>query len=227
MNFDDIKLHIGYPLQLQLAGEGGRSPRYPCRLLGAISGKYLLVSLPRTRKGALRLRNGQRLGIRLMVDDGIIFFSTSIESQVSTPHPIVYLDYPKRVKFTQIRAATRVDVNHPVTVVNLASLDNTQSSGRLVDVSIKGARLALDSAIGEVGDRLEISGRVPIGSLLRPLAVTGVIRSRLERSTRELEDEQPAVYGVEFTETDEEQLLVLYAYVYAEIAAGFKVSVQP
>lgn len=226
MNFDDIKLHIGYPLQLQLANEGGRSPRYPCRLLGAIPGKYLLVSLPRTRKGALRLRNGQRLGMRLMVDNGVVFFSTSIESQVSTPYPIVYLNYPKRVKFTQIRAATRVDVNHPVTVVNLAALDDTRSFGQLVDISIKGARLALDSAIGEVGDRLEISGRVPIGSMLRTLTVTGVIRSRLERSTRELEEAQPAVYGVEFTETDEEKLLLLHAYVYSEIAAGFKVPVQ-
>ena len=82
MTFDDLKLRPGYPLQVQVETSTGMSERYPCRFVGAMPGRALLLSVPRVNGRFLRLRPGQKVVARMMVarDCGAIPVVESTES---------------------------------------------------------------------------------------------------------------------------------------------------
>jgi len=153
-----------------------------------------------------------------MVANGICLFPVTVESIVNLPLPMICLSYPPKVSFKEIRGATRVDVNLSIEAFNLNGFEEKHCQGRLGDVSTSGAKIELTEALVEVGEELVIRGEVNVASIQRQLNITTVVRSRIERSTREQDSEYPAVYGVEFSETDEDKLLLLYAYVYSEMA---------
>jgi len=214
MKFEDLKLDYGYPVQLQTGSGDIKEQRVGCRLVGCVPGKSIMVSQPRN----VRLRSGQRLVARFMVANGICLFPVTIESIVNLPLPMICLSYPSKVSFKEIRGATRVDVNLSIEAFNLGGFEERDCQGRLGDVSTSGAKIELTEALAEVGEELVIRGEVNVASIQRQLDIKTVVRSRIERSTKEQDAEYPAVYGVEFSETDEDKLLLLYAYVYSEMA---------
>lgn len=218
MTFDDLKLLPGYPLQIQVQTTTGTSERYPCRFLGALPGRALMLSVPRVNGRLLRLRPGQKIVARMMVANGVGVFTCAVESQATEPYPLLHVEYPEEVGFKGIRQATRVEVDLPVIVLNQSSLNATEMNGKLADVSISGARLELDEVLGEMGDKIQINARVEVAGMARDLTVEAVVRSRVERSTQEREQKVPVVYGVEFTDTDEDRRLLLAAYVFSRIA---------
>jgi hypothetical protein len=218
MKFDELKLKDGVQLQLQASADGGELHKYGSRYIGAIAGKSLIVAMPRTPMGAPRLRPGQKVAVRIMLANGICVFACTIDHLVPSPYPMLHLSYPNNVGFKEVRGSTRVSVDHPVSVTNVSDLDEPFSEGIVADISITGARLELAQAIGGVGDQIEVLADVSVGRLMKTMRVKAVIRSRIERSTKELDHNLPAVYGIEFVEDDEDVLLVLYGYVYSEMA---------
>jgi len=214
MKFEDLKLDYGYPVQLQTGSGDIKEQRVSCRLVGCVPGKSIMVSQPRNA----RLRPGQRLVARFMVANGICLFPVTIDSIVNLPLPMICLTYPSKVSFKEIRGATRVDVNLSIEAFNLNGFEERSCEGRLGDVSTSGAKIELTEALVEVGEELVIRGEVNVASIQRQLDIKTVVRSRIERSTKEQDAEHPAVYGVEFSETDEDKLLLLYAYVFSEMA---------
>ena len=218
MTFDDLKLRPGYPLQVQVETSTGMSERYPCRFVGAMPGRALLLSVPRVNGRFLRLRPGQKVVARMMVANGVGVFTCSVESQTTEPYPLLHLDYPEEGGFKGIRQCTRVEIDLPVVVLNQSSLEASEVEARVVDISLSGARLELDRILGDIGDKVSITAQVEVAGLYRDLRLEAVIRSRVERSTQELEQNTPVVYGLEFIEADEDRRLLLAAYVYAKIA---------
>lgn len=217
MEFSDLKLPYGTALQLQATSGSGQPERFSSRLIGAVPGRSLIFSVPRLAGKLGRFRPGQKLAVRLMVANGVGLFAAVVEAQSAEPYPLLYVSYPDAVTFKGIRGATRVTVNLPVTTTNCDDLSNTKTNGCIADISISGARLELRDAIVTVGDTLTVEANVKVAGLVRQLTVTAVVRSRIERSTKERDKDLPAVYGVEFTEHDPDALLVLYAYVFAQI----------
>lgn len=218
MKFEDLKLTHGYPLQLQINNSAGQPERYSSRLIGCLPGRSILLSVPRTAGKLARFRAGQKIVVRMMIDNGIGIFASVVETQTSEPYPILHVSYPEQVSFKGIRGATRVTVNLPITAKNISAVEAITLEGEIADISISGARMELKDAIGEIGDNLQINANVNILGIEKNLTVNAVIRSRLERSTQEIDKNLPAVYGLEFNEEDEERRLLLYAYVYNRIA---------
>lgn len=218
MNFEDLKLSAGFPVQLLIPSANAEPVRYSCKLIGYLPGKGVLVTPPVTGGKVARLVGGQKLTARLMVANGMCVFSASIETVTASPYPILHLSYPKSVSFKGVRNATRVDVRLPIVAKNQSALESSDIQGVIADISVTGARLELSEAIGDVGDELIVSGDIEVGPIRRSLKIAAVIRSRIERSTREYDEKLPAVYGIEFIEKDEDRLLALYAYVYVEMA---------
>ncbi|TQV80141.1 flagellar brake protein [Exilibacterium tricleocarpae] len=217
MNFEDLRLPYGYPVQLETRSAGGQPQRLSCRLLGCLPGQWVLVTQPRLATGT-RLRSGQKMVARMMVANGISLFACAIENAATVPVPMLCLSYPKAMNFKPIRGATRVDVQLPVDVVNSTSLNDMGMQGMVADISLSGARVEMIEPIGDIGDGLTLAAAVSIGRLERRLCLKAVIRSRIERSTREYAENLPAVYGIEFTEDDDDNLLVLHGYVFSELA---------
>jgi hypothetical protein len=218
MKFEELKLSPGYPLQIQVSDPTGQSDRWPCRFIGAVPGRSLMVSVPRANGRMLRLRPGQKILARMMVANGAGGFASVVEAQTADPYPLIYLSYPQDVSFKGVRGATRVGVEQSVMVTNASALSEIQVGGKLADISITGARLELDRVLGDIGDKILLQTQVDVAGIKRDLAIEAILRSRVERSTQERKQNLPVVYGIEFTDTDEERRLLLYAYVFSQIA---------
>lgn len=217
MKFEELKLNYGYPLQLQTTNLAGQPERYSCRLIGCLPGRSILMSVPKVGGKLVKFRSGQKIVIRLMVDNGIGVFVSMVDVQTVEPYPILHVSYPDNVSFKGIRSATRVGVDLPMELANITTPAEGKTPGLISDISISGARIELVDAAGAIGDVVELTAQVEIQNVKRELKVQGIIRSRVE-STEHQDPGLPVSYGLQFTETNEEQLLIMYAYVYSQMA---------
>lgn len=217
MKFEELKLTYGYPLQLQTATSLGQTGRFSCRLIGCLPGRSILLSVPKQAGKLVKFRTGQKIVVRLMIDNGIGIFACSVESQTQDPYPLLHLTYPESVTFKGIRGATRVVVREKIEVINTVMESKQKASGFISDMSISGARIELGDDIAEIGDTLELRGQVVIRDVTRELILTGVVRSRVD-PTDNVEEGVLVSYGLEFTKQSDEQRLVMYAYVFNQMA---------
>jgi len=218
MKFEDLKLNYGYPLQLQTAGVAGQSERYSCRLIGCLPGRSILLSVPKLAGKLVRLKQGQKVIVRLMIDNGIGVFASQIDIQTLEPYPILHILYPENITFKGIRGATRVGVDQSVSIQNITDASQSPTPGIIIDISVTGARVELASAIGKIGDEIEVQAAVMIQEVKREFKIRAIIRSQVET----LEDSKlgglTTSYGLEFVEKEEERRLIMYAYVYSQMA---------
>lgn len=217
MKFEELKLTYGYPLQLQTATVGGQPERFSCRLIGCLPGRSILLSVPKQAAKLVKFRAGQKIVVRLMIDNGIGIFAGIVESQTQDPYPILHLSYPETVTFKGIRGATRVAVRERIEVTNISLESKITASGFISDMSISGTRIELSDDIAEIGDMLELKAQVDIRDVQRELILIGVIRSRVD-PTDNLGDGVLVSYGLEFVMQPDDQRLVMYAYVFNQMA---------
>ncbi|HTF97703.1 MAG TPA: flagellar brake protein [Cellvibrio sp.] len=217
MKFEELKLAYGYPLQLQTTNLSGQPERFSCRLIGCLPGRSLLLSVPKQSGKLVKFKSGQKIVVRLMIDNGIGIFAGIVESQTTEPYPILHLSYPDSVAFKGIRSATRVVVHESIDVLNVSLESRPATTGVLSDISISGARIEVNDEIAEIGDQLEMRAKVDIRELKRELILLGVVRSRVEPSESQ-QNIMSISYGLEFKSQPEEQRLLMYAYVFNQMA---------
>lgn len=217
MRFEELKLTYGYPLQLQTATLAGQPERFSCRLIGCLPGRSILLSVPKQGGKLIKFRVGQKIVVRLMIDNGIGIFAGIVESQTQDPYPILHLGYPESVTFKGIRGATRVAVREKIDVTNISMDSKPKVSGFISDMSISGTRIELGDDIADIGDTLELRAQVYIRDVQRELMLTGVVRSRVD-PTDNLSEGVLVSYGLEFINQPDEQRLVMYAYVFSQMA---------
>ncbi len=219
MKFEDMNLTYGCPLQLQSSNSAGQPERFSCRLIGCLPGRSILLSVPKVGGKLIRFRSGQKIVTRLMVDNGIGIFASVVETQTADPYPILHIAYPENVSFKGIRGATRVAIRVPVAIVNLTTESDNIRPGAIIDISISGARIEVVGKVGEIGNSLQLSLKVNIAGITRDLSVESIIRSRVEPEPKVGGQEEAVTYGIQFTESNEDRLLLLYAYVYSQIGS--------
>ncbi|MBB3169410.1 flagellar brake protein [Simiduia aestuariiviva] len=217
MKFEEFKLPFGYPLAIEGSSAGGEPFKYASKLVGCWPGEVVIISLPRAAS-ASQLRSGQKLLIKIMAGNGVMAFASVVEQILPQPRPLIYLRYPTKLSFKEVRGATRVESRTPITVHATQGIATESANGFISDISLSGARIELSQSVGEVGTPVTINGDVAIAKLTGQLELPAVIRSRIERSTREEEAEYPAIYGIEFADMSDEQRLLLYAYVFSLLA---------
>lgn len=217
MKFEDLKLAYGYPLQLQTTSLSGQPERFSCRLIGCLPGRSLLLSVPKLVGKLVRFRSGQKIVVRLMIDNGIGIFAGVVETQTMDPYPILHLSFPESVTFKGIRSATRVAVQERVEILS-AHGDNVQSTpGFISDISINGCRIELGTDIAELGDSLTLKTEVDIRGVKRLLLLKGIVRSRVD-ATDNVDEGALVSYGIEFSDQSDDERLVMYAYVFNHMA---------
>lgn len=217
MKFEDMNLTYGFPLQLQSSNSTGQPERFSCRLIGCLPGRSILLCVPKVGGKLIRFRPGQPIVIRLMVDNGIGIFTSIVEAQTSDPYPVLHIAYPENINFKGIRGATRVTIKEPATIVNLTTDSDKVRQGVLVDISISGARIEMIGRMGEIGNAMRLDLKINVAGIGRDLSVEAIIRSRVESESSIANQDGATTYGIQFTETDEDRLLLLYAYVYSQI----------
>jgi hypothetical protein len=205
VSFSELELGFGYELYL-IPDLNNKQKLYDCVLAGCISEECLMVTAPASGLFP-RVECGQRVLVRIRLPSGVALFPTTILFISETPTLIIYLDYPRDIKFKRVRAA-RVFVSLPVLVNSQSNEAIFGVAGKFVDVSTTGARIEASDSLGVVGDLIEVKGKFQVGSILRMLTIQCVIRAEKPKNA----------YGIEFVEQSEDKLLVLFGFIYQSMA---------
>lgn len=212
LTFQELGLRFGHELDL-LPNPGETDLIFPCELIGCLKDDCLIVGPPASSGVLPRLAEGQRVVVRVKLAGGIALFPSTVLCVSEVPVVMVFLDYPRDIKFRQVRGAFRVDVVMPVLATNQTDRRFTSVPGKIVDISLTGARLEMFEELGIVGQDIVIKGKFSLGSIQRLLQIDAVIRARSVK-------EKMFVYGVEFSGTDEDRIMVLMGLTFQAMAVG-------
>lgn len=212
LNFDDLNLKFGQVIQIHPSP--GKSPdRFNCILVGCLPNEAVIVTAPESGQFPL-LKEGDAIAIRVMSANGVAIFPTLVLHIAEIPVYLVYLDFPKSIQFRMVRNASRVEVALPILVTNLNRHGIRGVAGKIMDISLSGARIGFNQDIATKGDVVEIKGKFDVAGIRRTLSIQALTRSKKPIDKGYIE------YGVEFREQDEEKLLVLFGYIFNAMAFG-------
>lgn len=211
-SFDELDVKMGQTVQV-LPKVAEKKEFFDVLLLGVIPGESLILGAP--ENGIFpQIEEGQSIVFRIMLADGVALFSTVVLYISEVPLFMVYVDYPKDIKFKQVRKASRVNVSLPILGANLSTGKQTGVVGRIIDISTAGAGVECYESLGSIGDEVVIKGKFEVNSIQRLLSVRAWIRAR-KRSVND-----GYLYGLEFSGGDEDDLLVLFGYIFNAMAYG-------
>lgn len=210
VNFSELDLTFGQEMFV-LPDINDKKAMFECVLVGCIPNECVMITAPASGLFP-SVEAGQRVLIRIRLPSGIALFPTTVLFISEVPTLIVYVDYPRDIKFKRVRAA-RVTVTLPILANNVTDNSKFGIAGKIVDISTSGARIDMFSALGQAGDLVEIKGKFEVGGILRVLTIQSVIRAIVPSADN-------AAYGIEFFEQDEDKLLVLLGFIFHAMAFG-------
>ena len=219
MKFEALNLAYGYTVQVYASADQ-QSQRLSCQVVGCIPEKSIMITLPKSNEdqfmsdSSSRLCTGENLTVRFITGSGIVSFSTQVQAVVASPFPMIYLNYPKILTFKNIRRDERVESSLPICV---GFPSTKETSGCFLNVSTSGARIRLPKGLGTVGEPISITAKFEVKDIARDVSVAAQIHSKTESESDKPDAVPEYIYGVEFTESDEDKLLALYGYVYSQM----------
>ena len=199
---DQIKLHIGDSIQLQIG-----NICYFSTLIGYLKGQSFIVTMPDDKGTPLQPDAGQSLVVRFFIDKRAYAFSSVINHVASEPFPHLYLAYPQETQALKDRQYDRVRVN----ITGTADASDGRSTSCVVhDISIGGALIALHDQTGAINDPLLLTLRVAVNGVEYELSLDSEIRSvRVGDSPND--SGTLILQGVAFRDLSEQDILALAA----------------
>lgn len=204
LNLEHFKLDPGAVLQLQTQHE-----RYQVRVIGYLAPVSLLVTTPVLQGKLVFIKEGQQLLVRGFVGKDAVAYKTRVLKSQLSPYPYLHLAYPETVQSMRIRSSARISVD----LVSALYKGEQQFAGRIVDLSVGGARITTPTPMAAVGDELRLAFKI------RPAGQEVYVKCRsLVRAVRA--DEEAAghyILGVEFLELEETDRLYLTNLIYQHL----------
>jgi c-di-GMP-binding flagellar brake protein YcgR len=215
----DFKVKLGDHIQLQFIPSDDRE-RLNARVIGHSPGRSLIISAPKTGSGLPMLREGQLFVIRMLQGNKIYGFESSVLKYFNMPYPHVHLSQPSSVESIVVRGSRRVTTQHVVSVQKDNSDEPIPAS--MLNTSVSGALVQTDTALGELGHKLDISVELLVAGFQKYIRITGIIRNvstPADREDQQDDSEEGALYryGMEFVDLDEDDQLILHGYVHEQI----------
>ncbi|HEY9198080.1 MAG TPA: flagellar brake protein [Gammaproteobacteria bacterium] len=216
-NQDNLQLNIGDIVQLQFSADESQR-KHPTRVIGYLPGKSLLVTTPRIDGKVMLVREGQPVVVRMLSRNSVYAFNTQILATSLRPYAYLHLTYPQEIEKIVVRKAMRVASNLETNITCVSADDpaaNVQTKGSIRDLSTAGALLIADHCLGEPGDLLVLTLRIPVAGTQKYLKLSALIRSR-----RDLPPEDGKVnwqHGVEFQLLEEMDSILLHGFVYEQL----------
>lgn len=211
---NSLRLRFGSMLQLQFDEEAAR---YHVRLIGYLENRSIITTLPVKNQRHIPMRAGQKLNIRMMVNDQACAFVTETLQTFRSPYPHAHLQYPVDLVTNHIRKAVRVETRVDGSVTNKSIGDRAKEvTCYLADISETGAHLVTPLRIGKTGDEIRLELDVTIGNIPKRLSIDAILCGRLK--VRAKDEERAIHYGVEFMNLDDDLKIGLIAFVYSKLA---------
>lgn len=213
----DLQLNVGDIVQLQFALDDAQR-KHPTKVIGYLQGKSLLVTTPRIDGKVMLVREGQPVVVRMLSRNSVYAFNTQVLVSNLKPFAYLHLNYPQAIEKIVVRKAMRVAADLETNITCVSAEDpkaNVQAKGRIRDLSTSGAQVIAAQSLGEPGDLLVLTLRIPVAGVQKYLKISSVIRSR-----RELPQETGGIdwqHGVEFQLLEEMDNILLHGFVYEQL----------
>lgn len=202
VDFESIRLHTGAQLQIQhLNGVG---EKYNLKLIGAIKGKSILVTLPIVDGQAVQMPKGQSFIIRGFNGKYAYAFTSHVIQARAHPFPYGHFSYPLFVECKIVRKALRVNVNLPASVIGRSE----QVPVTMIDLSAKGSMINSSRSIGEIGDMINLQFDVAFDEIKTKLILPAKIRN-----SHYSKDATSIHIGVEFENIPQDDMLILNNFI--------------
>ena len=217
-----LKVKIGDMLQIHFLDKPERG-RFHVRVIGLQGGRNLIISAPMSDGNLLMLREGQQFVVRSLAGKQVLGFISEVVKCYMNPYPYVHLRTPGQIEQYDVRNAYRVDVELIAAVSPLADDDDAAQQsqyslpGVVLNISTTGCLLKAMQALDEDINRLSLSLRVDVAEHQRTMQIAARICSRRECSSQE-DDVVDYHYGLEFEDMEDDRRLMLYCFVYEQIA---------
>ena len=210
MKPDVLKLQPGTTLQLQF--EKLEDERLVSRVIGYNPNKSILVTTPKQEDRTLLVRLDQKVTVRFFSNTSACAFETRVINVCTHPYPYLHLAVPNEVATGEVRKARRVSSKLSANFSNRTSKTG-KHAGIITDISTSGIRLTSTKEMGNKGDTVDIRTTIELEHVRRLLTIGGIIRSKTINQT----DINTYIYGMEFKELLDEDFLLIYGYIYAQI----------
>lgn len=213
MPFDRVHLAPGDLVQLQPLQEGVEE-RYNVRIIGMMKGKSVLVSHPVVDEKVIFVREGQNFLVRAFSGVNACGFKARVLKANLTPYPYLHLTYPNTVHAVRVRQALRAPVDI-ITAVYEREGGALIASGRIVDLSVGGARVHSPVQFGEKGGRVYITFKVKLDDIEEIVTTPATIRSYGEETDEK--GRRMQTVGLQFGEINPAQRLIIMNLVYQHL----------
>jgi c-di-GMP-binding flagellar brake protein YcgR len=209
MNFEDLKLLPGTPLQLQFQASNERKKS---RLIGYNPNKSILISTPLDGGLPRNTHNGEKLTIRLFSNatNSAIAFTSSIIHIGIIPYHHLHLIPPKSIETDAVRKAARISTR----IEAMCEIDGISQKIYIVDLSTAGCRIEADEGFGLNGDNLTLYAKLHVAETVCNLIINGQIKAVIDTDNS---DTEKWLYGIDFEDLKDNVRLVLHAYVFSQL----------
>lgn len=210
MDFADLRLPVGTRVQLNFTGLDYK--RYPsdAALLGYRVRESVLVFLPKKPPQVL-LHEGVKLEAKMVLQMGIVSFASSVQQIYEQPFLYLHFAWPRKIDLEPLRRYPRfsLDAALLLTAISAQGINTAKLRGNFFDMSLQGARIALEKELPEQVSRVLITAKVVVAGMEHTLELNGEVRRAFGR------DEKAAApsfhYGISFLDLAPPQRLLLLA----------------
>jgi c-di-GMP-binding flagellar brake protein YcgR len=213
LSFEAIKLMPGDALQLQSQVEG-QTERLTVHVIGVMKPKSVLVSAPSVDGKLIFVRDGQTYLVRAFSGLNVCAFKAKVLKSQLQPFPYLHLSYPDSVQAMRIRKTMRAPVGI-IVAVHQSEEGRQIGAGKLVDISVGGAKMLSPMQLGHKGDSLWLSFKVRLGDMEEYVKTPVVIRSEGEEDDEQ--GKRMKTFGIQFGELEQSQRLIIMNLVYQHL----------
>lgn len=218
--FSSLSLNVGSKVQLVLDGPDGRS-LLSSSLLGYLENQFVLIKLPSTDGGApVSFLEGETLSVRIFTGTAVCMFEATVLRRELHPFFCLHLSYPQTIKSVKLRNSIRIQTDLPCTVSGEAGAHEAT----MINLSTSGALLRSIQGDSDAGSEAPVTVAFTLSSQFSPapiaLRLKAVVRSLRSTSADAAstglgsDTARDAYHGVQFTDVDPADQLVLQNYAY-------------
>lgn len=199
-----LSLEMGAKIKIEQDGEEGQ---LISTMVGMVPNEFIIISAPEPHDLAKEmLQEKSRLVVKYLHMGRLCIFKTWLKGRLSSPVPLLFLDYPSVVHFHELRRAKRTTIFVPSTL----QFEEKELEGVLLDLSSKGCLYKTKVSKNMEVPQFDIDSLLYLKSLLPGVEekqiLPGLVKN-IKKTTNEL------LLGIEFMQLEDSLIDAIEYYV--------------
>lgn len=207
--FQEINLQVGTRLQMTLH-HGFKQQIYYTELIGYVDGEYIIIKTPFENGLSVQIKVDEQVTLRIIAGVDVFTLTCKVKTIFRAPYYYIHLSIPSDIKSIALRGAIRAKVNLPVQVNGVAG------AGIITDISVTGAAIIANKALGEINEEALISFEFPIKQTDQSAHIDTSVTIRSVQTLPSKKKDAPSKisHGISFHEIDLTSQVMLLNLVY-------------